>query len=62
MFFGFPYSAFDPQLSGGKGQTNDADASEKFVCPNSVMKAPGATLPRMFLSHVTTCESEGRDS
>ena len=24
-----------PLLPEGKGQTNDADASEKFVCPNS---------------------------
>jgi hypothetical protein len=23
-----------PLLPEGKGQTNDADASEKFVCPN----------------------------
>jgi hypothetical protein len=25
-----------PLLPDGKGQTNDADASEKFVCPNVV--------------------------
>jgi hypothetical protein len=48
MVFGFPFFGtekrlaqlagpryfFPPTFPGGKGQTNDADASEKFVCPN----------------------------
>ena len=53
MAFGFPFFGteqrlaqlagpryfFPPTFPGGKGQTNDADASEKFVCPNQQQKA-----------------------
>jgi hypothetical protein len=28
-----PCDFFPPTFPGGKGQTNDADASEKFACP-----------------------------
>ena len=32
------FIAENPTFPDGKGQTNDADASEKFVCPNTVVK------------------------